>query len=81
MNRSVQRRRVRVEAVLSALFGLLALLTAAWPEWIEGLTGADPDRGNGAIEWSIVAGRAVASVVAALRSHRGRRRPVPAESP
>jgi len=81
MNRSVHRHRVRVEAALSALFGLLALLAALWPDWIEGLTGADPDRGNGSVEWSIVAGLAVASVLAALRSYRDWHRLMLAQRP
>jgi|tagenome__1003787_1003787.scaffolds.fasta_scaffold20970229_2 hypothetical protein len=68
------RVRVRVEAALSLLFGLLAILTAVWPAWIEGLTGVDPDRGDGTVEWTVVAALGVASVLLALLSYRDRRR-------
>ena len=56
--------RVRIEMVVSALLGVATILTAVWPEWIEGLFGFDPDGGNGSAEWLIVAVLAVATVAA-----------------
>ncbi|MBV9363049.1 MAG: hypothetical protein JO286_24370 [Solirubrobacterales bacterium] len=43
-----------VEAVLSACSGVLVLLTVAWPDWIEGVFGVDPDHHNGSLEWMLV---------------------------
>lgn len=51
--------RVRIEIILSALFAVMAILTAVWPDWIEEVFGVAPDAGSGALEWSIAAGLAV----------------------
>ena len=48
------RRRARIELGLALFTGALAGLTIAWPEWIEGLLGVEPDAGSGAAEWGIV---------------------------
>ncbi len=49
------RVRFWVEAGLAALCGFLAVLTAFTRDWIEALTGFDPDNHNGSFEWIIVA--------------------------
>ncbi|MDR2986943.1 MAG: hypothetical protein LBV34_19105, partial [Nocardiopsaceae bacterium] len=46
------------------------ILTAVWPEWIEGLFGFDPDGGNGSAEWLIVAVLAVAAIAVAALARR-----------
>jgi hypothetical protein len=46
--------RTRLEVVLCTLFAVLTVLTVVWPSWIEGLTGLEPDAGNGTVEWLIV---------------------------
>jgi hypothetical protein len=46
----------RAEAIAAGLSGLLFLLTLAWPDWIEGVFGVDPDHHNATFEWVIVAG-------------------------
>ena len=62
--------RVRIEIAVSALLGAATILTAAWPTWLEGLFGFDPDGGNGSAEWWIVAVFAVTTVAAiALTRH------------
>jgi hypothetical protein len=48
-------RRAAVELVLGLANGLLAAVTVIWHDWMELLLGVDPDRGNGTIEWSLVA--------------------------
>ena len=63
-------RRVRIEIVLASVLGAATILTAVWPDWIEGLTGFDPDHGNGSVEWLIVAVLAVATIVAAALARR-----------
>jgi hypothetical protein len=62
--------RVRIEILVSALLAAATILTAVWPDWIEGLTGFDPDGGNGSAEWLIVVVLAVITVAAiALTRH------------
>jgi hypothetical protein len=40
--------------LLAGFCGGLAVLTIIWPDWIEALTGYDPDQHNGTVEWLIV---------------------------
>jgi hypothetical protein len=62
--------RARIEIVLAAILGLATILTAVWPNWIEGLFGFDPDGGNGTTEWWIVVVLAATTIaVAALGRH------------
>jgi hypothetical protein len=49
------RMRFWVEAGLAALCGFLAILTLFTRDWVEALTGFDPDNHNGSFEWVIVA--------------------------
>lgn len=46
--------RVRLEAAIAALAGALGILTLVWRDWIEFLTGRDPDHHNGSVEWLVV---------------------------
>lgn len=46
-------KRPHLEAALCGLFVVLAVLTAAWPTWIESL-GIEPDGGDGGAEWLLV---------------------------
>ena len=48
--------RVRLETAIALLAGLLGVVTIFWHDWIEALTGWDPDHHNGSFEWLIVAG-------------------------
>lgn len=57
-------KRATVESALGLAAGLLALVTTVWPDWIELLTGIDPDHHNGSIEWFAVA--ALLTVAASL---------------
>jgi DMSO/TMAO reductase YedYZ heme-binding membrane subunit len=59
------RARFWLESVLALLCGVLAVVTLVWRDWIERLTGVDPDRHSGALEWAIVAGLLVLTVVIA----------------
>jgi predicted lysophospholipase L1 biosynthesis ABC-type transport system permease subunit len=63
-----------VEFVLATATGLLAALTAAWPVWIEGLFGVDPDHGNGSTEWIVVVVCAAVAVLCASLARREWRR-------
>jgi Na+-driven multidrug efflux pump len=44
----------RSETAVAVLAGLLGILTIFWHDWIEALTGSDPDHHNGSTEWIIV---------------------------
>jgi hypothetical protein len=50
------RLRFWFQFALASMCGLLALLTFFWRDWIEALTGFNPDRHNGSLEWAIIAG-------------------------
>ena len=47
--------RVRLEAAIAVLAGALGILTLFWRDWIEFLTGWDPDHHHGSAEWLVVA--------------------------
>lgn len=57
------RARFWSEAGLAGLCGVLAIVTIFWRDWIEALTGFDPDHHNGSFEWLIVAVLFAASVL------------------
>jgi hypothetical protein len=63
--------RVGLETAIALLMGLLGVVTIFWHDWIEALTGWDPDHHNGSLEWLIVAGLLVAAVAmgTAARCH------------
>ena len=60
----------RVETALSAFFGVMAVVTAFWPDWIETVFRVDPDGGNGSAEWLVVAVLGVAAIVAFIAARR-----------
>jgi len=68
------RIRFWLEAGL-AVGGSLAIVTLFWRDWIEALTGFDADHHNGSLEWAIVAGLVVLSMVLALVARAEWRRP------
>jgi hypothetical protein len=71
--------RFWVEAGSAAVGAALMLLTMLSREWIEWLTGTDPDAGSGALAWAIVADCLGVSVVAgSLSRHEWRRASTPA---
>jgi hypothetical protein len=49
------RPRLWINSLLAALSGLLCLITPIWPDWIEFISGWDPDQHSGAVEWLIAA--------------------------
>jgi hypothetical protein len=74
------RLRFWAECTLAGLAAIFAVLTAVWPDWIELLFGADPDGGDGSVEWGIVATLVVVAIVfAVLARFEHKRLPVPAK--
>lgn len=61
--KSAIRARFWIEVALASLCGFLAVLTLIWRDWIEALTGFDPDRHSGSFEWIIVVGFVLAGVL------------------
>jgi hypothetical protein len=60
------RKRFYTESALAGLSGVLGVLTIFWRDWIEGLTGFDPDRHNGTVEWLVVAGLLAVAITSGL---------------
>ena len=66
--------RVWRASAVSGASAALAIATLITPDWIEITFGVDPDRGNGALEWAIVATALVtAASAAAVARSRWRR--------
>jgi hypothetical protein len=66
----VRSKRLVIETLLSASSAVLCVLTLAWPDWIEGISGWGPDHHSGTYEILIVA----ALFVAAMATGRAARR-------
>jgi hypothetical protein len=68
------RVRFWVEAGLAALCALLAILTLFTRDWIEALTGFDPDNHNGSFERMIVAALALVCILLSIAARADWRR-------
>jgi hypothetical protein len=47
--------RFWIEAGLGSISSVLVIATLVWPDWLELVLHIDPDGGNGAVEWAVVA--------------------------
>jgi hypothetical protein len=74
------RRRFWLESGLAVACGILAVVTLAWRDWVEALTGFDPDRHSGSLEWSVVAALGVCCLVVGFAARTEWRRVRPALS-
>jgi hypothetical protein len=77
----IKRFRLRfwIEAALALLTGVLALITAIFPDWIELISGWDPDQHDGSVESMIVIGLfIVTAATAGLAVAEWRRTPATA---
>jgi hypothetical protein len=73
--------RFWIEATLAAVSGFLFLLTLVWRDWIEAITGYDPDHHNGSAEWMIVAVLLVATLVFGLLARTEWKKHLAAQQP
>ena len=48
------KSRCWFETTLASVSAVLGLLTIAWKDWIEVVTGTDPEGHGGAFEWIVV---------------------------
>jgi hypothetical protein len=72
------RRRFWILATLTTLTGVLALITPIFPDWIEFISGWDPDQHDGTVESWIVIGLFVATaIIFGLALAEWRRTPAP----
>jgi hypothetical protein len=62
--------RARLEMAGALCAGILGILIIFWHDWIEVLTGWDPDRHSGTVEWITVVGLLVAAVTIGLAERR-----------
>jgi hypothetical protein len=69
------RARLWLETALASLCGFLAVSTLFNREWIEALTGFDPDHHDGSLEWALVAGLFLLSAALAAAARAEWRRP------
>ncbi len=69
-----------IEVGLAAITGLLALITPVFPDWIEAVSGWDPDQHDGSVEWMIVAGLFVVMIALAAAATLEWRRTVASAS-
>jgi hypothetical protein len=69
------RLRIGIEVLLFLVSAALFIATLVEPEWIEMLTGLEPDEGSGSLELAIAAATGLAAVgFAALSGYDLRRR-------
>jgi hypothetical protein len=57
------RRRFWIEVAIASLTGLLALITPIFPDWIELISGWDPDQHDGSIESLILLGLFIVTAI------------------
>jgi len=69
----------RIETTVAILTGALGIITIFWHDWIEILTGWDPDHHNGGAEVALVVVLLAVSVTCAALARRTYRR-IPALS-
>ncbi len=55
-----------LETALALISGCLLVVTLFWQDWIEALTGFEPDGHSGSLEWGFVATLLIVSVVATI---------------
>jgi hypothetical protein len=61
--------RAALKTAIALAAGTLGIVTIFWHDWIEALTGWDPDHGNGAAEWLIVAALLVTAMTTGVIAH------------
>lgn len=74
MTKSRLRTRTRIEAALTDVGVALFVLTLAFPEWIEVLTGLEPDAGSGSLELALAGAFLLLAILSGLLARRDRRR-------
>jgi hypothetical protein len=66
--------RARLQSVVAVVCGLLTVLAAVTPMWIEEFTSLEPDGGSGVLEWLLPLPFGVAALLLGGLTYRTRRR-------
>jgi hypothetical protein len=75
------RMRFWFQAAISITALAVGILTLTAPEWVETLTGWEPDRGSGGFELTLTALFGVVALSCGLAARRELRRSTPAHQP
>jgi hypothetical protein len=67
---SLSKFRAGLESVIALAAGILGVTTIFWHDWIEALTGWDPDRHNGTAEWLVVVTLLMVAALAGVAARR-----------
>jgi hypothetical protein len=70
-------RLSKIETTLALISGVLGVVTFFWRDWLE-VTGWDPDRHNGSVEWVIAIVLVAVAITLGALARRGHRRSLPA---
>ena len=70
----MRRRLVGAELAAASVSSLMAVVTIAWPQWIELIFHVDPDHGSGLFELLIVGVLITVSVASSLAARAERHR-------
>ena len=70
-------RLYKIETTLAAISGVLGVVTFFWRDWLE-VTGGDPDRHNGSVEWIIAIALIAVAITLGTMARREHRRSLPA---
>jgi hypothetical protein len=62
--------RTWLEIAVALGAGILGVMTELWHDWIEALTGWDPDQHNGSVEWIVVVALLTIAVGVGLLARR-----------
>lgn len=65
--------RYRVECLLTIVSGVALLLSIVAPQWLEAVSGLEPDGGSGAVEWGLAFVLAMSTTMWFLLARRHRR--------
>jgi hypothetical protein len=65
--------RYRVECLLTIVSGVALLLAIVAPQWLEAVSGLEPDGGSGAVEWGLAFAFAMSTAMWFLLARRHRR--------
>lgn len=65
--------RYRLECLLTIVSGVALLLAVVAPQWLEAVSGLEPDGGSGAVEWGLASALAVSTAMWFLLARHHRR--------